>query len=163
MGHLPPFLFDIFCACIAKKFILGNMQSMEPYAKQFSEGLEEFYEPVNPDSFSLTAQEIILFLSEIEAGEDAVSYLNSFNYNRLYFSNLNIARKMNPLFGSVIDPVKEKEYNSEVMLKNLKAFVFNLRADSGKAHPVEWEINTDEHMAKFKELLETEASIFDTL
>lgn len=163
MGYLPPFLFDIFCSCVAKKFILGNMQSMDPYANQFSEALAEFYEPVKPESFSLTAQEIILFLSEIEAGEDSVSYLNSFNYNRLYFSNLNVARKMNPLFGSVIDPVKEKEYKSEVMLKNLKAYVFNLRSDNGQSHPVEWELNTDEHMVKFKELLESEASIFDTL
>ena len=132
---LPAFLFDIFCSRVAKEFILGNTSSIDGYAKKYGEGVSEEYAEVSEALYVGAATEIMQFLSEIEAGEDSVFYLDSFAYNRLYFSNINVERKMKPLFGTILDPMKEEEYKADVTVKNFKAFVFNLRSDPGKKAP----------------------------
>ena len=160
---LPAFLFDIFCSRVAKEFILGNTSSIDGYAKKYGEGVGEEYAEVSEALYVGAASEIMQFLSEIEAGEDSVFYLDSFAYNRLYFSNINVERKMKPLFGTILDPMKEEEYKADVTVKNFKAFVFNLRSDPSKKAPAGWEITEDEHLAKFKELFEKTVSIFDDI
>ncbi|MFL2929861.1 MAG: hypothetical protein ACJZ4P_01765 [Candidatus Micropelagos sp.] len=160
---LPAFLFDIFCSRVAKEFILGNTSSIDGYAKKYGEGVSEEYAEVSEALYVGAASEIMQFLSEIEAGEDSVFYLDSFAYNRLYFSNINVERKMKPLFGTILDPMKEEEYKADVTVKNFKAFVFNLRSDPSKKAPAGWEITEDEHLAKFKELFEKTVSIFDDI
>ena len=160
---LPTFVFDIFCSRVAKEYILGSMSSPDAYAKKYAEGVGEEYDEISETLYIGAAAEIIQFLSEIEAGEDSVFYLDSFAYNRLYFSNINVERKMKPLFGSILDPMKEEEYKADVTVKNFKAFVFNLRSDPSKKAPAGWEITEDEHLAKFKELFEKTVSIFDDI
>ena len=160
---LPTFVFDIFCSRVAKEYILGSMSSPDAYAKKYAEGVGEEYDEISETLYIGAAAEIIQFLSEIEAGEDSVFYLDSFAHNRLYFSNINVERKMKPLFGTILDPMKEEEYKADVTVKNFKAFVFNLRSDPGKKAPAGWEITEDEHLAKFKELFEKTVSIFDDI
>ena len=96
--YLPAFLFDIFCSRVAREFITGSLSSPDTYAKKYSEDLGDEYELVSEALYIGAATEIVQFLSEIEAGEDAVYYLDCFAYNRLYFSNINVERKMKPLF-----------------------------------------------------------------
>lgn len=161
--YLPVFVFDIFCSRVAKEFILGSMSSPDAYAKKYAEGTDDEYSDV-PEAFYIgAATEIIEFLSEIEAGEDSVLYLDSFAYNRLYFSNINVERKMKPLFGTIMDPIKDEEYKFEITVKNFKAFVFNLRSDPSKKAPAGWDVANEEHLSKFKDLFEKPVSIFDDI
>ena len=92
--YLPAFLFDIFCSRVAREFITGSLSSPDTYAKKYSEDLGDEYELVSEALYIGAATEIVQFLSEIEAGEDAVYYLDCFAYNRLYFSNINVERKV---------------------------------------------------------------------
>lgn len=161
--YLPAFVFDIFCSSVAKEYILGSMSSPDAYAKKYVEGIGDEYDEVPIAFYIGAATEMIQFLSEIEAGEDSVLYLDSFAYNRLYFSNINVERKMKPLFGTIIDPIKEEEYKLDITVKNFKAFVFNLRSDSSKKAPAGWDIANEEHLSKFKDLFDKPVSIFDDI
>lgn len=160
---LPTFVFDIFCSRVAKEYVLGSISSPDAYAIKYAEGVSEEYDEVSKTLYIGAATEIIQFLSEIEAGEDSIFYLDSFAYNRLHYSNINVERKMKPLFGTILDPMKEEEYKADITVKNFKAFVFNLRSDPSKKAPAGWEITEEEHLAKFKELFEKPVSIFDDI
>ncbi len=161
--YLPAFLFDIFCSRVAREFITGSLSSLDTYAKKYSEEVSDEYEEVSEALYIGAATEIVQFLSEIEAGEDAVYYLDCFAYNRLYFSNINVERKMKPLFGTILDPDKDEEYKADITVKNFKAFVFNLRSDPGKKAPTGWVITEDKHLEKFKELFEKTVSVLDSI
>ena len=160
---LPTFVFDIFCSRVAKEYVLGSISSPDAYAIKYAEGVGEEYDEVSKNLYIGAATEIIQFLSEIEAGEDSIFYLDSFAYNRLHYSNINVERKMKPLFGTILDPMKEEEYKADITVKNFKDFVFNLRSDPSKKAPAGWEITEEEYLAKFKELFEKPVSIFDDI
>ena len=110
-----------------------------------------------------SAQLILEFLAEVEAGESAVSIINEFCFFRLYYAKVGVPRKMKPMFGSIEDPAKQKEYSGQLMIKAFRTHTFNVRGNPEIAAPAGWKLEDDENLTGFGELIRRQASLLDSL
>ncbi len=157
----PEWVFSICSANAAIEF-LSQDTSIESCAKKYSVGLSANYAPVDPDQIALSAQELLLFLSEIDAGETAVPLLNDYIFNRLKFEATRKPRKIKTMFGSALDPTKTQEYSPEKCTKLFRAMVFGLRSKANPSAPSGWAINQEQNLEWFGHLLSQKTSVFDT-
>jgi len=160
--HCPSWIFDIAVARTAAEFLASEM-TVEAYANKYAEGLSESYNEISADVISGPAEAILLFLSEIEAGEMAYELLNDYCYYRLYNEGVGRPRKMKPLFGSLEDGVKAPEISGDVAGKNFRAYVFGLRSNTVPKAPAGWRLEDDEHAPKLAELAGTQLSLLDVI
>lgn len=159
--YMPAWVFDISVIRTASEFLSSEM-GIEAFGKKYSDGLAKLYkEPVPTETFVQTAQSLLEFLAEIEAGDKAVELLNNFNFFRLYNEGVNRPRKMKSMFGSIEDTVKAKEYDPTLTLKSFRAYVFGLRSDTVPTAPDGWRLEDDEYIDKLKPLLEETVSLLD--
>ncbi len=157
----PEWVFSICSANTAVEF-LSQETFIESCAKKYSAGLNSHYAQIEPDLIALSAQELLLFLSEIDAGETAVPLLNDYIYNRLKFEATRKPRKIKGMFGSALDPTKTQEYSSEKCTKLFRAMVFGLRSKANPSAPSGWNIIQEENLDWFGELLSQKTSILDS-
>ena len=157
----PEWVFSICSANTAIEF-LSQETFIESCAKKYSVGLSSHYAPVEPDLIALSAQELLLFLSEIDAGESAVSLLNDYIFNRLKFEATRKPRKIKGIFGSALDPTKTQEYSSEKCTKLFRAMVFGLRSKANPSAPSGWTINQEINLDWFGTLLTKKTSVLDS-
>ena len=111
--YCPAWIFEVSAARVAFEFLHSEMP-LESFAAKYSQGLSDSYSDVPAESLLGAAQGMLEFLAEIEAGENAAILLSHFTFNRLYFSGVAVPRKMKPMFGSIEDAVKQKEYSEEL-------------------------------------------------
>jgi len=157
----PAWVFDISIIRTASEYLSSEM-GIEAFGKKYADGLAKlFKEPVTAETFVETAQTLLEFLAEIEAGDQAVELLNNFTYFRLYHDGVNRPRKMKTMFGSIEDGVKTKEYNPSETIKSFRAYVFGLRSNTVPEAPDGWRLETDEHIVKLKPLFEESVSLLD--
>ncbi len=161
MGFCPSFVFDIFVSKTVIEYLSSETGSLEGSAKKFSEGISAKYAEVDSNVIQETAEDIVRFLAEIEAGEDSVSLLIDFCRYRLYFIGHARERKLKPLFGDLLDPVKEAEIKLGETVKSFKAFVFSLRSNNEGHAPAGWLPETDENLAPFHDLFVKPVSVSD--
>jgi hypothetical protein len=159
---IPRWLFDIAVARTAAEFLASEL-TLDAFAQKYSQGLAQRYQPEAVEMFQNPAEEILLFLSEIEAGEIAFDLLQNYCYFRLYYEAQNQPRKMKPLFGTILDPAKERELDAAETVKKFRAFVFGLRSESVPKMPEGWQLETDTHIESLGELFEKKISLLDTL
>lgn len=157
----PEWIFSICSANTAVEF-LSQETFIESCAKKYSDGLSAHYSKIPPDIIVLSAQELLLFLSEIDAGESAVTLLNNYIFNRLKFEATRKPRKIKGMFGSALDPTKTQEYASEKCTKLFKAMIFGLRSKANPTAPSGWHISQEENLDWFGELLIKKTSVFDS-
>ena len=158
----PSFIFEMASARAAAEF-LGEEFGLEAFSGKYAEGLGSRYSEVDQDSLHQAAEGMIQFLSEIEAGENAVELLHSFVYFRLYFEGPGRPRKMKPMFGSIEDPVKQKEHSIEAATKAFRAFVFGLRSNTVPHAPVGWKLEDEESLPIMAELAAKKLNMIDLL
>jgi hypothetical protein len=158
----PEWVFSICSANTAVEF-LSQDTFIESCAKKYSVGLSSYYQPVEPELIALSAQELLLFLSEIDAGETAVTFLNDYIFNRLKFEATRKPRKIRGIFGSALDPTKTQEYSPEKCTKLFKAMVFGLRSKANPSAPSGWNISQEINLDWFGKLLAQKTSILDSL
>lgn len=158
----PRWIYDIAATRVASEFLSGDL-GLPAFANKYANGLGERYEAITAEEFATVAEGLLQFLAEIEAGELANEMIANFNYARLYFEEGNRPRKMNPLFGSIEDGVKVKEYSGENALKSFRAHVFATRSSAAPTAPIGWNIEEDENIPVFGELLKKKLSIIDAL
>ena len=108
-----------------------------------------------------TAQELLVFLSEIEAGDTAVALLNTYIYNRLKFEATKKPRKLKGMFGSAFDPTKTQEYSAEKCVKLFKATIFGMRSKVNPEAPAGWIIQNETKLEWLGELLNKKPDILD--
>ena len=130
-------MYDIASARVAFEFLHSEMP-LESFAAKYSQGLSGTYADVPDESLLGAAQGMLEFLAEIEAGENAAVLLSHFTYHRLYFAGVAMPRKMKPMFGSIEDAAKQKEYSEELAKKAFRAYVFRLRSNPEDAAPSNW-------------------------
>ena len=106
--NCPGWIYEICVARTASEFLRSEL-GITAFSSKYSSGLAEFYDKIEAILFQEPAEEILQFLSEIQAGEDAVEYLEHFTYFKLNFENSNTKRKLNPMFGSIEDPIKHRK------------------------------------------------------
>ena len=138
--YCPEWLFGCSAAYTAKGF-LSSESSLNGIARKFSKGLSEKYKEINFEELSETAEGILQFLSEIEAGEEAVNYIDQYIFKRIYYLNNGSERKLSGLFASPTNPEKTKEYAVQKSVKVFRATVFGVRNDTMPKAPPGWNIN----------------------
>ena len=162
MPHCPSFLFDVASARAAAEFLSSEI-GLEAYSQKYSEALLEIYEDVTSDDISFAAEGMLQFLVDIEAGESAVQLLHSFTYYRIYFEGPNRQRKLKPLFGTIEDPIKVKDWSKENAPKAFRAFVFGLRSNTVPNPPKGWHLESEESTPLLAKLAAEQLSLIDLL
>ena len=109
------------------------------------------------------ATKILEFLNEIEAGSTAIEYLDAYVYKRVKFHANNKPRKLQGLFIDEFAPMKTRDYSAEKAVILFKAFVFSSRSGLATDVPAGWEINEEEGIGWFGDLMKSEPTIFDSL
>ena len=160
--YCPAWMYDIASARVAFEFLHSEMP-LESFAAKYSQGFSESYSDVPEESLLGAAQGMLEFLAEIEAGENAALMLSNFTYYRLYFSGVAMPRKMKPMFGSIEDAQKQKEYSEQLAIKAFRAYIFRLRSNPEDAAPSGWKLEDDEHIVAFGDLVRKQVSILDAL
>ena len=140
--HRPAFVFDICVARTAAEFLHGEL-NLEAFSKKYSDFMSDGCVAVGQDEVHEPAEAMLLFLAEVEAGDGAADLLNSFAYFRLYFDGVGRPRKMKPLFGTIEDPAKTRDWTKETAPKSFRAYVFALRSQTVPTAPVGWQLETD--------------------
>ena len=133
------------------------------FANQFSNGINEHYTEIKSEIFEESATKILEFLSEIEAGETAIDYIDSYIYKRIKFHANNKPRKLTGLFVDEFAALKTKDYSSEKAVILFKAFVFSSRSGLTTEIPAGWDVNSEEGIGWFGDLITSKPSIFDSL
>ena len=157
----PEWVFSICSANTAVEF-LSQDTFIESCAKKYSNGLNAHYSVVEPELMVTSAQELLIFLSEIDAGETAVPLLNDYIFNRLKFEATRKPRKIKSMFGSAFDPTKTQEYSPEKCTKLFRAMVFGLRSKANPPAPTGWTIAQEDNLEWFGKLLTEKTSVIDS-
>jgi hypothetical protein len=133
---------------------------MPAIAKNFSSGLSEKYNEVKFEEIIDVAENMLQFLSEIKAGEDAVNYLIDYIHYRTKFQASGSERKLSGMFSSAFDGEKTKDYNPKITFKIFKATIFSIRNDAiPKASPG-WVITDEPDIDWLGELFIKEIDLF---
>lgn len=160
VSFCPEWVFDIAVARTAQEFLATDVP-MFAAAGKYSEGLEEKYAPIDKTEINDSAEQLLHFLSEVDAGEEAVTFLNGFTYFKYNFEAFNKPRKLNPMFGAADDPVKAKSYSGELAVKHFRAYVFGLRSDSAPVAPAGWRLDLEDNQLHIAEVSRRTLSILD--
>ena len=158
--YCPNWIYQISVARVVSEYLSSEM-SIESFAKKYHQGLSSVYEAIPIESFVEPAEQIIIFLGEIEAGDTAVELLENYTYFKLYFEALNVPRKMKPMFGNIEDSVKIPLEHTESSLKSLRAYIFGLRSGTVPTPPDGWKLEADENAPNLSKLASQTVSILD--
>ncbi len=156
----PNWIYQISVSRVASEYLSSELD-ITPFSKKYSEGLKQFYEIIPIENFTTPAENIVVFLGEIEAGETAVELLQNYTYFRVYFETLNTPRKLKSMFGSIEDGVKTPLEPIETTLKSFRAYVFGLRSGTVPTPPSEWTLESDENVPNLSALARQQVSILD--
>ena len=162
MQHCPSFMFDVAVARAAGEFLSSEL-SLDAFSKKYFEAFSERFIEISQDDIHSAAEEMLQFLADIEAGENAVDLLFSFAYFRVYFDGPNRPRKLKPLFGTAEDAVKTKEWSKTAAPKAFRAFVFGLRSSTVPHAPVGWLLEEEEATPLLAKLAAEKLSVIDIL
>ena len=158
--YCPEWIFGICSAATAKEF-LSSENSLNSISRKFSEGLSEKFKEIKFEEITACAEEILQFLSDLEANEDAVNYIDSYIYRRMCFKSSGAERKISGMFSSELDPVKTNEYSIKNVAKGFRATIFAIRNHTLEDMPPGWTYEEVEGLDWFKDLLNKPTNILD--
>ena len=156
----PEWIFGICSAATAKEF-LSSENSLNSISRKYSEGLSEKFNEIKYEEITACAEEILQFLSDLEANEDAVNYIDSYIYRRICFKSSGTERKISGMFSSELDPVKKNDYSGKNVAKIFRATIFAVRNNTLSDKPPGWTFEEVENLDWLKELLNKPTNILD--
>ncbi len=156
----PEWIFGVSCAITARDF-LSTENSLNSIARKFATGLSEKYNEIKFEEISECAEEILQFLSEINANDEAVDYLNSYIYRRVCYKANGAERKISGVFSSDLDPMKIRDYSTKSTTKVFRATIFGIRNDTVEKMPAGWSTSDVGDLDWFKELIDKPTDILD--
>ena len=155
----PDWIFDIMSARVCVQF-LADSHPLEMSSNLFVEQLVSLYSPIDPKLTAETAEHMVRFLSEVDAGEEAVNILNDFIYFRMNYEVTTKKRNLKPLFGNPEDGVASIKHSEG--LKRFKAYVFGLRSNNSPTSPPGWDaVNNAENLPIVLGLVSTSINPLD--
>lgn len=160
MQFCPDWIFDAAMSRCAEEFLASDLP-VSALAKKYAAGLSEKYSEVKLEELVNGVENVVRFLDEVQAGEDAVKFLRGFCFFRLKFEAANKQRKLRPIFGAAEDPVKTQTYSAEETVKRIKAYVFALRSNSAPLAPAGWDVTQETDLPNFVEIASRSVSILD--
>ena len=152
-------IFSVCSAETARDFLCSN-NSINSIAQKFSSALSEKYNEIRHEEIVDVAEKILQFLSEVNAGEQAVTYLNDYIHFRVNYESTGSERKLTGIFSSAFDGDKVKDYNSQKALKVFKASVYSIRNDAIPKATPGWLITDTEDIDWLGEVFEQKIDIF---
>ena len=158
--YCPKWIFGICSAATAKEF-LSSENSLNSISRKFSEGLSEKFKEIKFEEITACAEEILQFLSDLDANEDAVNYIDSYIYRRMCFKSSGAERKISGMFSSELDPVKTNDYSGKNVAKIFRATIFAIRNHTLEDMPPGWTYEDVEGLDWFKDLLNKPTNILD--
>ena len=156
----PEWIFGVCSAATAKEF-LSSENSLNSISRKFSEGLSEKFNEIKYEEITACAEEILQFLSDLEANEDAVNYIDSYIYRRMCFKNSGAERKISGMFSSELDPVKTNDYSGKNVAKVFRATIFAIRNNTLSDKPPGWSFEDVENLDWLKDLLNKPTNLLD--
>ena len=157
--YCPEWIFGVFAAQTSREFLSSN-SSIASISRKYSNEISERYNEVKFEEILDLAESILQFLSEINAGEEAVNYINDYIHYRVKFESSGSERKLSGMFSSAFDPVKIKDYDTDKCLKIFKATVFSIRNDALPKATPGWVIDDVEDIDWIAETINKEPDIF---
>jgi len=156
----PEWIFGICSAATAKEF-LSSENSLNSISRKFSEGLSEKFTEIKYEEITACAEEMLQFLSDLEANEDAVNYIDRYIYRRICFKSTGAERKISGMFSSELDPVKTNDYSVKNVAKVFRATIFALRNHTVTDMPPGWTYEEVEGLDWLKDLFSKPTDILD--
>ena len=156
----PEWVFAVCCAKTASDFLSTN-NSINMISKKFSKELSDRYNEIKFEEITDTAERILQFLSEVNAGDEAINFINDFIYYRATFNSNGTLRKISSMFSSAFDGEKIKDYNNEKTQKIFRATVFSQRNGVYEKSSPGWTINDIEDIDWLGELFDMSPDIID--
>ena len=155
----PEWIFGIFAAQTSKEFLSSN-NSIAAVSRKYSNAISERYNEVKYEEVMDLAEKILQFLSDINAGEEAVTYIDDYIHYRVNFEASGSERKLSGMFSSAFDPEKIKDYNSDKSFKIFKATVFSIRNEALPKATPGWLITDVEDIDWIGEVFNEEPELF---
>jgi len=152
-------IFSVCAAETARDFLSSN-NSINSIAQKFSSALSEKYSEIRYEEIADVAELILQFLSEVNAGEQAVTYLNDYIFYRVNYESTGSERKLTGIFSSAFDGDKLKDFNSQTALKIFKATIYSIRNDAIPKATPGWLITDTEDIGWLGEVFEQRIDIF---
>ena len=144
-NNCPDWIFDISCARASILF-LSQSHPLLSSGKHFCQLLNADYDNLDPNIVSDLAEQMIRFLNEVDAGEEAVPFLDGFIYFRLNYESTTKPRNLKPMFGNPEAGVVKASHID--VLKRFKAYVFGLRSNNSPIPPPGWNMARDSENLK---------------
>ena len=155
----PEWIFGIFAAQTSKEFLSSN-NSIAAVSRKYSNAISERYNEVKFEEVMDLAEKILQFLSDINAGEEAVTYIDDYIHYRVNFEASGSERKLSGMFSSAFDPEKIKDYSSDKSFKIFKATVFSIRNEALPKATPGWLITDVEDIDWIGEVFNEEPELF---
>lgn len=162
MVYCPAWVYDAIIAQVGHDF-LANDAPLELSAKKFVNALSKKYEPLSSEEISAGAEEMIRFLAEVDADENASELLRGFCFFRIRYEAQNQKRKMKPMFGAVDAGDKTKKYGGSEAVKRFKAYVFAWRSQTEIPAEPGWNLSSESELDELSKAAGQKISVFDTL
>ena len=156
----PEWVFASCCAKTAHDFLYTN-NAITIISKKFSNELSVKYNEIKFEEISDVSEKMLQFLSEINASEDAINFLNDYIYSRVCYQVNGSERKIKSMFSSAFDGEKEKSYSSEKSTKIFRANIFSLKNEVIPKPDPGWSITDVEDIDWLGELFVKEVDISD--
>jgi len=137
MAFCPKWLYEAGCGAAGAEY-LSRQIDLRTVASGYAETLSEFYNPISAEEIAGVIEPMLRFLDELNAGDSAAPLMTGFCYYRITYDQPNKPRKLKGLFGSADEPVKTKEYDSDLAVKAFKAYVYAIRNEVAEMAPAGW-------------------------
>ena len=155
----PEWIFSVLAAQTSKEFLSTN-NSIAAISRKYSKAINEKYNEAKPEELMDLAENILQFLSEIEAGEEAVNYINDYIHYRVTFESNGSERKLTGMFSSAFDGSKSKDFDTVKCFKIFKATVFSIRNDAFPKATPGWLITDVDDIDWIGEVINKETDLF---
>jgi hypothetical protein len=156
----PEWVFAACCAKTAHDFLYTN-NGLNIISKKFSNELSTKYNEIKFEEINDVSEKMLQFLSEINASEDAINFLNDYIYSRVCYQVNGSERKIKSMFSSAFDGEKEKSYSSEKSTKIFRANIFSLKNEVIPKPDPGWSITDVEDIDWLGELFGKEVDLSD--
>ena len=162
VNHCPVWVFDVVACVVAREFLQSPL-SLDSVSSKFQKGMAANYNSIAPVHLVTAAEQVLITLSEANAGEAAITILEGFCYFRLNYEMNKVPRKISGIFVKALKGDKEPRYTADDARKRFKAYLFAMRNGGMPVPPQEWSLEKDETIPALTQLIVAKASILDSI
>ena len=161
-GYCPQWVYSACIGLVIKNFLEKDVP-LDLLSRKYAKELSEKYDEVNPFQIAAISEDIVRILAEVEAGTDAVNYINGYIYFIVNFESIGKTRSKKLLLGDIFDGEKSLNYDEKIIVRSFKAYMYSLRSGAVPSAPSGWSLDQEKDIDFLKEIAEKEFSIFDAV